>query len=68
MAMTVHVWIRGSTQGEIRGDSTISSMGREGSIEAFKFDHTVHISSQTQSGLATGHRVHSPITITKRID
>jgi len=67
MAMNVHVWVRGQNVGEVRGDSTVTSMDREGSIEAFKFEHMVRVSVQA-SGEATGERSHGPITITKRID
>lgn len=67
MAMNIHVWVRGATVGEVRGDSTVTSMGREGSIEAFKLEYMVktHIEA---SGMATGERSHGPVTITKRID
>lgn len=67
MAMNIHIWIKGTTQGEIQGDSTVTSMGREGTIEAFDLEHTVRIPTET-SGRATGERSHSPIKITKRID
>ncbi len=67
MALNVHIWINGTSQGEITGDSTVTSMGREGSIEAFKLEHTVQVPVET-SGMATGQRSHSPIKITKRID
>jgi type VI secretion system secreted protein Hcp len=67
MAQNIHVWVRGPNVGEVRGDSTITSMGREGSIEAFKLEYMVktHIEA---SGMATGERSHGPVTITKRID
>jgi len=67
MAMNIHVWVRGQNVGEVRGDSTVLSMDREGSIEAFKLEYMVktHIEA---SGMATGERSHGPVTITKRID
>ena len=67
MAMNIHVWVRGQNLGEVRGDSTVTSMDREGSIEAFKLEYMVktHIEA---SGTATGERSHGPVTITKRID
>lgn len=67
MAMNIHVWVRGQNLGEVRGDSTVTSMDREGSIEAFKLEYMVktHIEA---SGMATGERSHGPVTITKRID
>lgn len=68
MAQTVHLWIRGESVGEIRGDSTITSMNREGTIEAFKLESRVKIPIESGSGSAVGERSYSPITITKRID
>jgi len=67
MAMNIHLWIRGTTQGEIQGDSTVQSMSRENTIEAISFDHNVRVDTET-SGMATGERSHSPIRIVKRID
>jgi type VI secretion system secreted protein Hcp len=68
MAMTVHVWVKGDTSGDIMGDSTITSMGRENSIEAFKFESSVRTSREASSGMASGERIYGPVTITKRID
>jgi len=68
MAMTVHVWVKGDTSGDIMGDSTIMSMGRENSIESFKFESSVRTSREASSGLASGERTYDPVTITKRID
>ncbi|MDI6762480.1 MAG: type VI secretion system tube protein TssD [Thermodesulfobacteriota bacterium] len=67
MAQNIHVWVRGPNVGEVRGDSTVTSMGREGSIEAFKLEHMVK-THRAASGGATGERSYDPITITKRID
>jgi type VI secretion system secreted protein Hcp len=67
MAHNIHLWVRGTTQGEIRGDSTITSMNREGTIEAFDLEHMVQVPCEA-SGMATGRRSHTPIKITKRID
>ncbi len=67
MAQNIHVWVRGQNVGEVRGDSTVTSMGREGSIEAFKLEYMVQTHREA-SGIATGERSHGPVTITKRID
>ncbi len=67
MAMNVYLWIRGTTQGEIRGDSTVTSLNREGTIEAFQLEHAVHVPTE-RSGMSTEERSHSPIKIVKRID
>jgi len=67
MALNVHLWITGTTQGEIRGDSTVTSMNRGGTIEGLWLEHMVHVQSEA-SGLATGERSHTPIKIKKRLD
>lgn len=67
MAQNVYLSITGTSQGEIRGDSTVTSHGREGTIEAFALEHTVSVPTEA-SGMATGSRSHSPIKIIKRID
>jgi len=67
MALNIYVWIRGEQAGEVRGDSTVTSMNREGSIEAIEFEHKVQISREA-SGMLTGERSHGPITIKKLID
>src|SRR4030042_1534681 len=67
MAMTVHVLVKGDVSGDIMGDSTIMSMDRENSIEAFKFESSVQTPRGTVD-IASGERTHSPLTITKRID
>jgi type VI secretion system secreted protein Hcp len=67
MAQNFYVWIKGQNVGDVLGESTVASMGREGSIEGFKFEHMVQIHREA-SGMATGERSYGPITITKRID
>lgn len=67
MALNIHIWIRGTDQGEIRGDSTVTSMNREGTIEAFDLEHMVQVPTEA-SGRATGSRSHAPVKISKRID
>jgi type VI secretion system secreted protein Hcp len=67
MASNVYIKIIGTNQGEIRGDSSVTSHDREGKIEAFDLEHTVSVPAEA-SGMATGSRSHSPIKITKRID
>lgn len=59
-----------TTQGDVKGSST----KREGDldyskgIECFGFKYSVLIPFDSQSGLPTGQRKHSPITITKEKD
>jgi type VI secretion system secreted protein Hcp len=67
MAESLSLLIKGSKQGVIQGSSTVTSMGREGTIEGLKFEHQVHVPGGS-SGSMQGERVHGPITITKRYD
>jgi type VI secretion system secreted protein Hcp len=67
MALNIHIWITGTAQGEIHGDSTVTSMEREETIEAFQLEHIVKVPIEA-SGMGTGERSHAPIRITKRID
>jgi type VI secretion system secreted protein Hcp len=53
---------------EIKGESTVTSMGRENTIECLKFEHLVHTSQEKGAVMATGRRTHTPVVITKRID
>jgi type VI secretion system secreted protein Hcp len=65
-AKAIHMWLTGEAQGEIHGSCTVA--GREDSIGVIGFEHSVISSRDEASGLPTGKRQHSPITITKRID
>ncbi len=66
MPMTLHMEIEGKKQGKIEGDCDME--GREGSILVYGLDHTVHIPRDPQSGLPSGKRIHSPLTIEKEVD
>ncbi len=52
----------------VEGESTITSMEREGTIECFGFKYDLITPRDEASGMLTGRRQHSPITIIKRID
>jgi type VI secretion system secreted protein Hcp len=66
-AQTVHLKLEidGSV---IEGESTISSMEREGTIECSSFGENGYTPIDAATGLPSGRRQHRPITITKRID
>ncbi len=53
---------------EIKGESSVTSLGRQDTIECLKFEHVVHTSGEASSGMSTGRRVHTPVVVTKRID
>jgi len=57
----IFVTVRGQRQGVIRGDSTVK--GHETQIVASSFDYDVKAPRDPATGLATGKRQHSPITL-----
>lgn len=52
---------------DIQGESSVSSLGREHSIECFEVRHSVQ-TLQSASGFPTQKRRYAPITIRKKID
>jgi type VI secretion system secreted protein Hcp len=52
----------------VEGESTITSLEREGTIECFGFKYDLTTPRDPASGSLTGRRQHSPITIVKRVD
>jgi type VI secretion system secreted protein Hcp len=67
MAETVHLFLKSNGK-DIKGDSTQTSLGRDGSIECLYFDHSVDTAREASSGIATGRRTYQPLVIRKRID
>ena len=61
-AQAVYVSIQGSVQGDILGDSTVTSMDREDCIEALEYHHLMEI---PEGASAINHQT---IIITKRFD
>ena len=57
----IFVTIKGQKQGLIKGDSLVK--GHEGQIVATSFDYDVKSPRDPATGLATGKRQHSPITL-----
>jgi type VI secretion system secreted protein Hcp len=66
MAMPAHLTLTGEKQGKI--DGSCDMKGREGSILVYAMNHDVTIPRSPTDGLATGKRVHGPLTITKEFD
>jgi type VI secretion system secreted protein Hcp len=66
MPMPFHLEIEGENQGKIDGSCIMK--GREQTILCYAFDHTIHIPRDPQLGLASGKRIHGPLTITKEYD
>jgi len=67
MAETVHLYLK-ANQKEILGESTQTSLDREGSIECLSFTHEIKTAREATSGLASGRRQYEPLRVTKRID
>ncbi|MDO9020160.1 MAG: type VI secretion system tube protein TssD [Deltaproteobacteria bacterium] len=67
MAETVHLYLKASGA-DIKGDSTQTSLGREGSIECVYYEQAVKTAREAGSGMATGRRQYEPLLIRKRID
>ena len=66
MPMPCHLTLEGENQGKI--DGSCEMQGRENTILIEAMDHQVYIPRDPQSGLATGKRIHNPLTITKVFD
>lgn len=66
MPMPIHLKLKGTKSGEIKGSCT--QKGREGTILVYGFDHEIISPRDIASGLPTGKRQHKPIKILKEID
>lgn len=67
MAQTVHLKLKANGK-DIKGESTQTSMGREGTIECIAYEEAVSAARETGTNMVTGRRQHQPIKIVKRID
>lgn len=66
MPLPAHLTLEGENQGAIEGSCEME--GREGTILVQALNHEVSIPRDPQTGLATGKRVHHPLTILKALD
>jgi type VI secretion system secreted protein Hcp len=66
MTTIAYLTLRGQKQGDIKGGAT--EKGREGSIPLISVAYRVETPHDPVSGLPTGKRLHSPITVVKVID
>lgn len=67
MAQSVALFLKSSNK-DIQGESTISSLGRQDSIECLSFEDSVRTAREKATGMATGRRTFEPVKFTKRID
>jgi len=68
MAETVHLTLKGAKQGDIKGDSTQTSLGREGSIECIYYEQGITSTYDPATGTATGRLMYTPLLIRKLVD
>jgi len=67
-AQNVYLTLTGAAQGWIRGDSSLTSMGRENTIEAVAYSHMLIAEPDPATGLASGVHDHCPVIIVKELD
>lgn len=66
MPMPSHMELEGENQGAIEGSCEME--GRENTILVYAMNHDIHIPRDPHSGLASGKRIHGPLTILKEYD
>lgn len=67
MAQTVHLYLK-ANGADIKGESTVESLGRKDSIECIAYDQAVNTAREAATGMVTGRRQYGPLAIRKRID
>jgi type VI secretion system secreted protein Hcp len=66
MPLPAHLTLVGERQGKIEG--SCDQQGREGTILIQALEHEVSIPRESQTGVATGKRVHHPLVVLKSFD
>ena len=67
MAESVHLSAKFNSV-DIEGESSQTSLGREGTVECLSYSDSVRTAREKGSGLATGRRSYEPLIFRKRID
>jgi type VI secretion system secreted protein Hcp len=67
MAEAVALYLKANGN-DIKGESTVSSLGRQDSIECVFYEQAVQSAREAATGMVTGRRQFTPIRILKRID
>jgi type VI secretion system secreted protein Hcp len=62
----MYMTVKGQSQGDIKGE--VSARGHENTIQLLDIDRSIFSPTDYASGLPTGKRIHSPVTIAKKID
>jgi type VI secretion system secreted protein Hcp len=67
MAETVHLYLKANGN-DVKGESTQESLGRKDSIECISYEQGVTTAREATTGMVTGRRQYSALTIRKRLD
>lgn len=67
MAETVHLTLKGPG-GDIKGESTQTSLGREDTIECIVYEQEMKAAREAGTNMMVGRRMFMPLRIVKRID
>ena len=62
MAQSVHLFLKAAGN-DVHGESTITSLDRENSIECLSFTDAVRTAREASSGMATGDRTYEPLVV-----
>ncbi len=68
MADNIYLTLKGKSQGNIEGEPTLKSHGRDKTIECIEYELGAHAPFDNLSGMPSGKRQYAPIKIRKRID
>lgn len=67
MALIAYMQVKGSTQGQIKGDCAQAD-GKKDTIVVYGSDHFVEVPRDTHTGLPTGSAIHHTFTVSKHKD
>jgi type VI secretion system secreted protein Hcp len=67
MAESVHLFMKANGE-DVKGESTMTSLGRGDSIECVSFGMGAHTTREAGSGRAVARRQYEPVVVRKRID
>jgi type VI secretion system secreted protein Hcp len=67
-AESVFLFLTGASQGWIQGEPSVTSQGREGSIECTAYTHMVIGEPDPRNGITSEVRDHFPLSILKKLD
>jgi type VI secretion system secreted protein Hcp len=67
MAETVHLFLKINGK-DVKGESTITTEGRDGSIECLSYEQSLTAAREASTNTVTGRRQFMPLKVLKRID